>query len=95
MSHITPRQHVRSMNDPDGAVLLDVRHGKYFSINAVGAEIWRQIETDADQPRDGQSRDSIVTALGSKFSVPVERLERDVDSFLAMLESRDLIDVRH
>ena len=90
MSHITPRQHVRSMNDPDGAVLLDIRHGKYFSINAVGAEIWRQIETDADQ-----SRDSIVSALGSKFSVPAERLERDVDSFLAMLESRDLIDVRH
>lgn len=68
----------------DEIVLLHVDSGAYFSANAVGAQIWRAIETP--------TRVSDVCAdLQSRFDVPAERCESDVLEFLNHLESKGLV----
>ena len=80
------RGHVRSVLDPDGAVLLDLRQGKYYSLNGVGAEIWSQIEA-------GSSVSEIETHLNVSFGAPVETVRGDVAAFLQDLQGKQLIDV--
>jgi hypothetical protein len=42
--------HVRSLiNAKDGGVLLNIQEGKCFSLNAVGAEIWKAVEENSAQ----------------------------------------------
>lgn len=77
--------HVRSMFDQDGAVLLDLRNGKYFSLTTVGAEIWKKVEEGCDPS-------AILDHLGSTFEAPREILERDLGMFVDKLQSRGLID---
>ncbi len=83
---IRVRSHVRSMFDQDGAVLLDLRNGKYFSLTAVGAEIWKKVEEGCEPP-------VILDHLSATFEVSRELLERDLGNFVIKLETRGLIDV--
>ncbi|HYR11092.1 MAG TPA: PqqD family protein [Longimicrobium sp.] len=71
-------QHVRSVMDPDGAVLLDLRQGKYYSLNGVGAEIWSQIESH----------------LVEAFGAPQEAARADVAAFVEDLTRKNLVDAR-
>jgi hypothetical protein len=82
---VRPRKHVRSVIDPDGAVLLDLKAGTYFSLNTVGAHIWTQLEK-------GHSPAEIVTHLTEEFQVPAVDAEEDVRGFLQQLRERELID---
>jgi hypothetical protein len=68
-----PRTCVEAVIDDDGAVLLDVLQGKYYSLNTLGAEIWRDIE-------GRRTRDEIVAALRRRCDVP--SLDEDVDAFI-------------
>jgi Coenzyme PQQ synthesis protein D (PqqD) len=79
-------QHVRSVIDPDGAVLLDLRQGKYFSLNRLGIAIWQQLEA-------GISRDTIAATLAKTYNRPLPAVEADVDEFLAGLTEARLINV--
>ena len=72
------------MIDPDGAVLLDLERGKYFSLNDVGAEIWQKVEEGADHSE-------ILRHLQSSFQAPPEVLQRDLESFVQMLDEKGLI----
>lgn len=83
---ITTSSHVRSMIDPDGAVLLDLEKGKYFSLNAVGMEIWRKVEERA-------SRREILEHLGNTFQAPRGQLEEDLEVFIRSLSEKGLIHV--
>ena len=42
---------VRSTQTIDGRILLDVRHGRMFSVNAVGSKILELLEQGQDEPR--------------------------------------------
>ncbi len=83
---IHPRSHVRSMADADGAVLLDLEKGKYFSLNAVGMEIWNAAER-------GSNHSEILTHLQETFCAPLERLREDLDRFVQTLDQKGLIRV--
>jgi hypothetical protein len=85
-TQIRTKSHVRAMTEAQGAVLLDLREGRYFSINPVGAEIWQQLE-------QGAERESIVEHLRGTFNAPAEQLSQDVDGFVELLSQRGLIDV--
>ena len=85
---IRTKSHVRAMTEAEGAVLLDLREGRYFSINPIGAEIWQQLE-------QGAERGAIVDHLAGQFDAPSDRLEKDVDSFVDLLDQKGLIHVRH
>ncbi|HEU4559063.1 MAG TPA: PqqD family protein [Longimicrobium sp.] len=78
--------HVRSIIDPDGAVVLDLRKGRYYSLNSVGAEIWTLIEA-------GRSVPEVEAHLRDALGAPPETVGADVAGFLADLADRELIDV--
>jgi hypothetical protein len=77
--------HVRSVADADGAVLLDLKRGKYFSLNATGAEIWEKLVS-------GWSMPEIDAHLLRTRAVP-ESAKHDVSTFVAQLKKAELIDV--
>lgn len=78
-------EHVRSMIDPDGAVLLDLKQGKYYSLNGLGADIWRKLEA-------GRSAEQIEEELAEMYDAPTEDLRRDVADFIADLQRKRLVD---
>lgn len=86
-SPIQIRGHVRSVIDPEGAVLLDVEAGKYYSLNGVAAEIWIQLES-------GRATPEIEAHLEERFGTAADTVRRDVAAFIGQLERNRLIDVR-
>ena len=78
-----PRPNVEAVIDDDGAVLLDVQDGKYYSLNPLGAAIWRDIQAR-------RTRDDIVTDLGRRYDTP--SLAHDVDAFIGSLCRLQLVE---
>lgn len=78
--------HVRSVIDDDGAVLLDVQKGTYFSLNNVGVEVWRRIER-------GHSLSQIEQGIAEDFAAPFDVVSRDVRQFVRALEEKALLHV--
>ena len=70
----------------DGEVLvLDLRTSLYFGMTGTAARIWQLLEA-------GETRDAIVAALAREFSAGTAAIEADVDSFLADLAARGLVE---
>lgn len=80
--------HVKSIIDPAGAVLLDLKAGTYFSLNKVGALIWQRIQ-------EGASFCEIVHSVSAACSVPESKVETDLSSFLAKLDDKGMIYADH
>jgi hypothetical protein len=75
---------VRSVIDADGAVLLDLRGGRYYSLNGLGAEIWKQIES-------GRRLPEIEAGLADAYDVPASRLRADIEAFVGELTRMRLV----
>jgi Coenzyme PQQ synthesis protein D (PqqD) len=67
-------------------VLLSVRAGSYFGLNAVGTEIWDLL---AESRRVGD----IVDRLSQSYDVDRDTMTRDVTTFLNSLIERRLLRV--
>jgi transglutaminase superfamily protein/coenzyme PQQ synthesis protein D (PqqD) len=77
-------EHVRSVGGREGAVLLDLRSGKYLALNDVGGRIWQGIER-------GEPRAAILARLEAEIEAPAGRVREDADTFLSQLLDRGLI----
>ena len=75
---------VRSTAGKDGAVLLDLRKGVYYSLNGLGTRIWTEIE-------QGSTFHEIVNHLAGSFAVSSEQLSHDVKKFILDLERKGLV----
>src|SRR5215210_8532294 len=71
--------HVRSLMDETGALLLDLKEGRYYSLNGVGARIWSRVET-------GMTPSQILEDLKRTYQVPAERLTEDLTAFVRSME---------
>jgi hypothetical protein len=68
------------------AVILNLKNGMYYGLDAVGARIWTLIQ----QPQSVAAlRDTIVT----EYDVEAERCERDILTLLTNLAAAQLIEV--
>jgi len=68
-------------------VLLHLKTGAYYGLNAVGARIWNLIQ----EPRTvSEVRDAIV----GEYDVEPERCERDVLALLKRLTREGLVEIR-
>ncbi len=76
--------HVRSAGGLEGAVLLDLRSGKYIALNPIAGRIWDGIER-------GETREAIVSRLETEIDAPPGRLRLDVDAFVGQLLAKGLI----
>jgi hypothetical protein len=87
MSSLTIASHVQSVIDADGAVLLDLNRGKYFSLNGLAADIWGRIEA-------GRSVPQIEADLAAAYDAPAETLRGDLMAFVASLKQERLVHAR-
>jgi hypothetical protein len=72
---------VRSTYSEDGAVLLDIRKGLCYSLNAVGARMWLTMEAS----QTGMTLEGIVGGLETDPNVPRQELETDMAEYLDKL----------
>lgn len=71
--------------DLDGeAVLLDLRSGHYFGLNATGSRVWTML-------KEGKDTEDIARGLVEEFDVDFERALADARSFIETLFERGLI----
>jgi hypothetical protein len=68
----------------DETVILDLRSSTYFSTNATGTVLWRELER-------GTTRAQLIRALLNEFEVGEERAAADVDAFVAACRQRGLL----
>jgi hypothetical protein len=78
------RESVRSTAHEDGGILLDLEQGKYFSLNGVGAEIWKKLQT-------GAALSDIQDYLQATFAAPPERLRQDLHRFVQRLQEMGVV----
>jgi len=71
----------------DDTVILDLKAGLYFSLDNVGAMVWRLVQ----QPKSVREiREAVLEA----FEVEPEVCERDLVALLRDLAGRNLIEIR-
>jgi hypothetical protein len=68
----------------DGAVMINLSNGFYYSMDNVGAFIWEQITA-------GNACDAIVTSLTRRYDVSAERAQADLDLLVAQLLDENLV----
>jgi hypothetical protein len=75
---------VRASITGDGLVLLDIRDGRLFAANAIGAEIWQLAQA-------GRTVTEIASDLAGRYCILADIAQRDVGAFLTALVSRGLL----
>ncbi len=68
----------------DEIVLLDLKSGRYLGLDPVGSTMWQKL-------LQTQSVDLAVEALLGDFEVDEATLRADLETFLARLESENLV----
>lgn len=75
----------RAVSSADGVVLMDVRRGRYLTLNPTGAIVWQGIEAEEDF-------DSLLARLTERFSAPPAELRHDLGRLLARLADAGLVE---
>ena len=75
----------RSTHTADGAVVLDVKHGRIFRFNRTGSRILELL-------RSGMEEKDIPGLLVREFSADPATAETDADAFIALLRQHALIE---
>jgi Coenzyme PQQ synthesis protein D (PqqD) len=70
----------------DEISLLNVKSGTYFTLNTVGASVWRQIQVTTSLAR-------IKAQILSEYDVEDQCCERDLRQLVADLEASGLIEL--
>ena len=76
--------HAMARAVDDELVILDVRSGRYFSLNDVGALVWDRLDGTAT-PAD------LVAAITAEFDVDEATAAADLEALLASLREAGLI----
>ena len=72
----------------DGEVaILHIQNGMYYSLDALGADIWERIQTPK---KVSKIRDAII----AEYAVDQDRCEQDLFSFLQKMARLGLIDIK-
>jgi hypothetical protein len=74
----------RSVHTADGGVVLDIRSGKMFSLNATGSTIFQMLE-------QGSPEDRIVEELVRRFAIPTDVAKTDIAQFCEALKVHALL----
>jgi hypothetical protein len=78
---------IRTLHNPDGGVVLDIRHGQMFTLNFIGSRIVNLLIQGYEEPR-------IVREISQEFRVDPDIVQIDVREFLDALEKNRLLEVR-
>ncbi len=81
--------NISSTINDDGGVLLDVDRGVVFSLNAVGAKVWAQLE----EKKEGMTGEDLLDYMAREFNLSRQQLQSDLHAFLKELNKRWLVQV--
>lgn len=81
--HLTIPEEVLSRELDGEVVLLDLRSGRYFGLNATAARVWSMLKEDMDEG-------SMAAALVAEFDVTEDRARADIEAFVTVLLDRGL-----
>jgi hypothetical protein len=76
---------VRSAYGQDGAIILDIRQGRMFTLNFVGSRILELL-------KNGSTQSAIVDEISREFGVSRDFAENDVRDFLQNLQNYHLVE---
>ncbi|HAE51396.1 MAG: PqqD family protein [Tistrella sp.] len=65
-------------------IMMDMEQGRYFNLNRISAEIWRELE----RPRNVTD---LCRSLGERYDASAAEIERDVLDLLGQMEDQKLI----
>lgn len=74
-------------NLSEGAVILDLKSGIYYGLDAVGTFIWSQIQ-------EPKSLRDIGAAVLEEYAVEPERCAQDLKVLVSEMAERNLIEVK-
>lgn len=74
----------RSVDTPDGSVILNVENGKMFRLNAIGMRILSLLNQSVPTDR-------ISEEISREYSVDLETVREDVRNFFTSLNNSGLI----
>ena len=81
----TKRPEVRLKRLGDTGILLNLRTGDFFELDANALAVWTRL--------NGKTPAAAIAAdLARRFGAPAKAIERDVRQFLSVLRRRRLID---
>jgi coenzyme PQQ synthesis protein D (PqqD) len=78
---------VRSTYSEDGAVLLDIRKGRCYSLNPVAARVWSTVEASPS----GIDLRGLLDVMETHYTISHEQLKGDIIEYLAKLEQTGLV----
>jgi hypothetical protein len=73
----------RSVHTADGGVLLDINHGRMFTLNSTGSVVFQLLER-------GLSEDQIVKEMVKRFGISTELAKKDLAMFCDSLRRHSL-----
>jgi hypothetical protein len=76
---------VRTTHNGDGAVVLDIHHGRMFTFNPTGSRILELINTGVEERE-------IALTLAREFFADPRMAEADVGEFLTLLRRHALVE---
>ena len=77
-------QTLRTAHGRDSVVVLDIRHGQVFHLNAIGSLILTCLQ-------QGKSESQIIDDMSQQFSISREIITNDINEFLKSMERAKLI----
>jgi len=77
----------RRLSDEDGGIILNLKNGKYYSLNEVGDKICDSLRTSVDL-------EGLVGNVAEQYLCPPEVVRADVEAFVQQLIACGLVEVR-
>jgi hypothetical protein len=75
---------IRSTQTDDGRIILDIQHGKIFSVNLVGSTILALLE-------DGWDEERIAGEISRVYETTIEIVRPDVRDFIEALGKLQIV----
>jgi hypothetical protein len=71
----------------DEAVILDLKSGVYYGLNAIGARVWSLLQ-------EPKTVDAVLAALLEEYEVEPNRCQDDLLTLLQDLAERQLVEIK-
>lgn len=84
MNMIFASDHLRTLEQEDGAAVLDMQRGVISTLNETGAYIWQALQR-------GDSAETIVAHLFEVTGAPEQVVQEDFSAFLENLKQHHLL----
>ena len=78
--------HLRSITDAEGGLILDIKRGRFHSLNTTSAVVWDALRKNPNGIASGQIVEAMTAAFG-----PHPRMRGDLDKLLRTFEQKRLV----